>query len=68
MVLNEVFVEAHVFVFGEDRVISFETIFFEHGFISDGWYRLISAELCGMEEGGIGRVVYPFPWISAWDM
>ena len=34
-VLEQVFVEAHVFFFGEDGVVGLEAVFFEHGGISD---------------------------------
>ncbi len=36
MVLKQVFVEAHVFIFGEDGVVGLEAVFFEGGFIAAG--------------------------------
>ena len=40
VVLDQVFVEAHVFFFGEDGIIGLEAVFLERGFIA-GWGRAI---------------------------
>ena len=38
VVLDQVFVQAHVFIFGEDGVVGLEAVVLEHGFIA-GWGR-----------------------------
>lgn len=59
-VLQQVFVEAHVLLFGEDGVVGLDAVALEHGFISDR-----KGLVCGRGLEGCGRSgACPCPWIS----
>jgi len=50
VVLEEVFVEGHVFFFGEDGVVGFDAVFLEEGFIS------VNSILAGYSAGSVYRI------------
>ena len=58
VVLEQVFVEAHVLVFGEYGVVWFETVLGEHCFIA----RHLRSMFCEPLGRHVG--IYPWPWIS----
>ena len=52
VVLDQVFVEAHVFFLGEDGVVGLEAVFLEHGFIAGRRRTVVSGSEVGMDEVG----------------
>lgn len=52
VVLDQVFVEAHVFFLGEDGVVGLEAVFLEHGFIAGRGRTVVSGSEVGMDEVG----------------